>query len=202
MRTILLWLTALALIVALPAAAQNSNAPANQAERFVADNIRAGLAILNNAALDREAKSARFEQFLLGITDLDRIATFTLGNAAATPAQREAFTTAFRAYATATYRSYFQRYGGQSLAVTGSKANGPGDTIVHTRLSEAGSGNGQMVDFRVRTDGPRPLVLDIGIAGVWLALTQRDEFATFLARNGGDIGALTEHLNAVARSTG
>ena len=92
------------------------------------------------------------------------------------------------------------RYSGQSLTVTGSKANGPGDTIVHTRLVDPNGGAPLTVDFRVRTDGPRPLVIDIGIAGIWLALTQRDDFAAYLARNGGGIDALTAHLTEVAKS--
>lgn len=200
MRSALLWIFALVFAVATPAAAQNSNSTANPAERFVADNISAGLAILNNSATDRATRSARFEEFLLGITDLKRIATFTLGNAAATPAQRDAFTAAFQSYATAVYRSYFQGYGGQTLTVTGSVANGPGDTIVHTRLADANGGNPVAIDFRVRTDGPKPLVLDIGIAGIWLALTQRDDFVAFLAHNGGDVGALIQHLNSAAQS--
>jgi ABC-type transporter MlaC component len=56
------------------------------------------------------------------------------------------------------------------------------------------------VDFRVRTDGPKPVVIDIGISGVWLALTQHDDFAAFLARNNGNVDALTTHLLDVAKT--
>jgi phospholipid transport system substrate-binding protein len=199
MRAILLSLFAL-FLAAAPAAAQNAAGAANPAEQFVSSEIRAGLTILNDSTLSTEARAARFEDFLRGATDLKRIALFTLGDAAATPAQRDAFAIAFQAYASAVYRSYFQSYSGQSLAVTGSRANGPGDTIVHTRLADPNGGPPLAVDFRVRTDGPKPLVIDIGIAGIWLALTQRDDFAAFLARNHGDVDALTAHLNQVAKS--
>jgi phospholipid transport system substrate-binding protein len=183
---------------ALPAAAQD----ANPAEQFVSGRIRDGLAILNQTNLDADARSHAFEDFLLGATDLKRIALFTLGSAAssATPAQRDAFVAAFRTYATAVYRSYFQRYSGQSLTVTGSRANGPGDTIVRTTMVDPNGSGPLAVDFRVRTDGPKPLVIDIGISGVWLALTQHDDFAAFLARNNGDVDALTAHLLDVART--
>lgn len=197
MRAVLLCFFALVLAVA-PAAAQNAAAPANPAEQFVSSEIRTGLTILNDTTLSGTARAAKFEDFLRGATDLKRIALFTLGNAAATPTQRDAFVQAFQAYASAVYRSYFQSYSGQSLAVTGSQANGPGDTIVHTRLADPSGGVPLTVDFRVRTDGPRPLVIDIGIAGIWLALTQRDDFAAFLARSHGDVDALTAHLNDVA----
>jgi thioredoxin reductase (NADPH) len=48
--------------------------------------------------------------------------------------------------------------------------------------------------FRVRTDGARPVLVDLGVAGVWLALAQRDQFTTVLGQNNGDIKVLTAHL--------
>jgi phospholipid transport system substrate-binding protein len=197
MRAFLLSFFALFLAFA-PAQAQN----ANPAEQFVSDQIRTGLTILNDKSLSNEARTAKFGDFLRGATDLNRIAIFTLGDAAktATPAQRDAFTAAFNIYATAVYRSYFQNYSGQSLTVTGSHANAPGDTSVHTRLVDPNGGQPLAVDFRVRTDGAKPLVIDIGIAGIWLALTQHDDFAAFLSRNPGGVDALTAHLLDVAKS--
>ena len=195
MRAVLLSLFALLLGLA-PATAQT----ANPAEQFVSGQIRAGLSILNDNGLAPDARERKFEDFLLGATDLKRIAVFTLGNANTTPAQRDAFAAAFNDYATAVYRSYFQHYNGQSLSVAGSASNGPGDTIVHARMDDPNGGRPLAVDFRVRTDGPKPLVIDIGIAGIWLALTQRDDFAAFLARNGGNVDALTAHLGDVAKS--
>jgi len=53
------------------------------------------------------------------------------------------------------------------------------------------------VDFRVRTDGVKPLLVDVAVAGVWLALAQRDQFLATLAQNNGDIKVLTAHLQAL-----
>ena len=197
MRAVLLSFFALFLAFA-PAQAQSTN----PAEQFVAEQIRDGLTILNDKGLSADARSAKFGNFLAGATDLNRVAIFTLGDAArtATPAQRDAFTAAFNTYAVAVYRSYFQNYNGQSLTVTGSRANAPGDTTVHTRLVDPNGGAPLVVDFRVRTDGPKPLVIDIGVAGIWLALTQHDDFAAFLSRNSGGVDALTAHLNDVAKT--
>jgi phospholipid transport system substrate-binding protein len=196
MRPAVLSIFALMLLWAAPATAQS----ANPAEQFVSGNIRAGLTILNDSGANADTRASRFETFLLGATDIKRIALFTLGSANATPAQRDAFVAAFNNYAGAVYRSYFQNYSGQSLTVTGSSQNGPGDIVVHARLSGAGGANALPVEFRVRTDGPKPLVIDIGISGVWLALTQRDDFAAFLAKNNGDVTDLTAHLETVAKS--
>jgi ABC-type transporter MlaC component len=40
------------------------------------------------------------------------------------------------------------------------------------------------------------VLVDIAVAGVWLGLAERDEFASVLARSNGDIGALIGHLRA------
>lgn len=193
MRPIIALLLAFLLAAATPAAAQAT------AEQFVSGNIRAGLSILNDASLDAPARQARFEAFLLDNTDLDRIGLFTLGNAQATPAQRDAFLAAFRNYALASYRTYFRSYNGQTLQVIGSRQNAPGDTIVRTLLSD--SSGILPVDFRVRTDGAKPVIIDVGIVGVWLAVTQRDDFAAFLARNNGDVAGLTAYLSTKASTS-
>jgi ABC-type transporter MlaC component len=50
------------------------------------------------------------------------------------------------------------------------------------------------IDFRVRTDQAKPVLVDVGVAGVWLALAQRDQIQSVLAQNNGDINALIAHL--------
>ena len=48
----------------------------------------------------------------------------------------------------------------------------------------------------LRTDGAKPVLVDLAVSGVWLALAQRDEFLSVLAQNNGDIKALSTHLRA------
>ena len=52
---------------------------ANPAEEFVQDNIHKGLEILNNKQPAADQRRDQFEGFLLGLTDMKRIADFTLG---------------------------------------------------------------------------------------------------------------------------
>ncbi len=54
-------------------------AAASGAEAFVQSNVSKGLAILNNKAISTEQRRQQFEQFILGLTDMRRIANFTLG---------------------------------------------------------------------------------------------------------------------------
>jgi phospholipid transport system substrate-binding protein len=182
------------LFLALPVRAQSTDAQA-----FIATNIASAFAILDDAALTAEARAAKLETHLLALTDLPRVATFTLGSAIASPAQREAFVAAFRDYALASWRTQFLLFRGGTMTVTGSRLNAPGDVVVRTQLRD-GSGLEVPLEFRVRTDGPKPLIVDIGFAGIWLALTQRDDFAAALARNGGNVEALTTNLSARAAS--
>jgi phospholipid transport system substrate-binding protein len=170
---------------------------ANPAEDFVSGNVQAGFDILNDQAISAAQRRERFASFLIGLTDVKRVALFLLGRYAATvsPSDLDAYVAAYQDYVLAVYQSYFARYAGQSLHVTASRERAPGDYVVTTNL--VGSGAAPMeVDFRVRTDGAKPVLVDLGIAGVWLALAQRDEFLAVMAQNNGDIKALTAHLRA------
>ena len=179
-------------------------AAGNVAESFVQDNIQRGLNILNNRGLSPDQRRSQFQAFLLGLTDMNRIADFTLGQyrRGASPADVAAFDAAFQNYATAVYQSYFDKYKGQSLKVTGSQALAPDDFIVHTDFVDPNDHSGQpplVIDFRVRTNTGKPVVTDFSVAGIWLALEQRDQFTSFLGQNGGNIAVLDSHLNDLAK---
>lgn len=191
-------LLAFAPLAVTPAAA------AAPAEQFVADNIHKGLDILNNKGLSVDQRRIQFEQFLVGLTDINRIAVFTLGNyrRQMSEADQKAFDAAFQNYAVAVYQSYFAKYAGQTLKVTGSQERAPGDVIVSTVLIDPNDHAGQQpaeVDFRVRTDGGKSVVTDFAYSGIWLALAERDQFTAFLGQNGGNAQLLIAHLNELAK---
>jgi len=177
---------------------------ASPAENYVQDNIHKGLDLLNNRALSTEQRRSQFETFLLGLTDMKRIADFTLGQYRrnASPADIAAFDAAFQSYAVAVYQSYFERYKGQTLKVTGSQTLAPDDFVVATQLLDPNDHSGQpplVVEFRVRTNTGNPVVTDFAVAGIWLALEERDQFTSFLGQNGGNIAMLDSHLNDLAK---
>lgn len=188
-RNLLLSAGALMVCIASPAWA------ANPAEAFVSGNIQAGFDILNDPAASAGQRRERFAAFLLGLTDVRRVALFMLGRYAdgASQADLDAYVAAYQDHVQAVYQSYFARYAGQSLHVMSSRERAPGDYVVTTNLTSNGAAPME-VDFRVRTDGPRPLLLDIGVAGLWLAPAQQAEFLSVLAQNNGDIKALSAHL--------
>ena len=168
---------------------------ANPAEDFVASNIQAGFDILNDKSLSADARKTRFASFLLGLTDVKRVALFLLGKyaAALSPADIDAYIAAYQDYVLAVYQSYFARYAGQSLKVVSSRERAAGDFVVTTQMTGANAAPIE-IDFRVRTDGAKPVLVDLGVAGIWLALAQREQFNAVLASNNGDVKALISNL--------
>jgi phospholipid transport system substrate-binding protein len=198
-RAVLAALLSLTALAAAPASA------ATPAESFVQTNVQKGLAILNNKGLSEDQKRVQFQSFLLGLTDMKRIANFTLGvyRRSASPQDQDEFAAAFQAYAIAVYQSYFAKYSGQSLRVTGSTEKSPGDTIVQTQLIDPNDHSGKQpleVDFRVLTDNGKNVVVDFSVGGIWLAIEERDQFSGFLGQNGGNIQTLIKHLGDLAKT--
>jgi phospholipid transport system substrate-binding protein len=203
MRRALLILAVLAaapLLTAKPAAAAQ-----NVAESFVDDNIHKGLDILRDKRLNTVQRRDQFETLLLGLVDVRRIAVFTLGQyrRTAPPDDVEAFVGAFKNYAAAAYQSYFAKYTNQTLKVIGSTERSPTDFIVQTQLADPGSSQPPAeVDFRVRTDTGKPVLVDVAYQGIWLSLEQRDQFVSFLGQNNGDVRILIGHLSELAVNLG
>jgi phospholipid transport system substrate-binding protein len=198
-RTLLFSAALVPLLAASPALAVNA------AESFVDDNIHKGLDILRDKRLNTTQRRDQFETLLLGLVDVRRIALFTLGQyrRSAPPEDVDAFVNAFKNYATAAYQSYFSKYTNQTLKVIGSTERNPTDFIVQTQLIDASSSQAPAeVDFRVRTDTGKPVLVDVAYQGVWLSLEQRDQFVAFLGQNNGNVRTLIAHLSELAVNLG
>jgi phospholipid transport system substrate-binding protein len=190
-------LLALAAVVALamPFAAARAATPA---EEFVQNNVQKGLTILNGNG-SKEQKREEFRNFLLKLTDLKRIADYTLGPVknSTSPADLAAFEDAFREYAFAVYESEFQKYSGQTLKVTGSIQRKTDDYLVTTVLIDPHapkSSDPITVDFRIFGTPGHFTVGDITVLGLDLAITEQDDFTSFLSQNNNSVKALTANL--------
>jgi len=199
-RAMLVSAAALPLLQAGAAAAAG-----NVAETFVDENIHKGLSILSDKKLTLTQRRDQFETLLLGLVDVRRIALFTLGQyrRSAPPEDVEAFVNAFKNYATAAYQSYFAKYTDQTLKVTGSTKRNDTDFIVQTLLVDPNSSQQPSeVDFRVRTDTGKPVLVDVAYQGIWLSLEERDQFVAFLGQNNGNVRTLIAHLSELAVNLG
>lgn len=192
-RHLLIGASALTVSFSLPVAASNP------AEDFVSGNILKGFDILNDASAGPAERRARFATFLLGLSDVRRVALFLIGPYAdkAQPADIDDYVAAYREYLMSVYQAYFALYAGQSLRVVSSREHAPGDYVVTTQMT---GGQAMPIDFRVRTDGAAPLLLDVAVGGVWLASAQRAQFTSVLAQNNGDVKALSANLRRNAHT--
>ena len=73
------FLTATFVAATLLASGGGALAASPPAETFVQANVQVGLALLNNHTTTAAQKREQFEHFILGLTDMKRIAKFTLG---------------------------------------------------------------------------------------------------------------------------
>ena len=183
-----------------PGVARAQPARDPSAEAFVGQEAQQALNILNGGG-SISAKKSEFRQFVNQAADVGRITRFVLGRYArfVTPAQYAAFSAAFRDYADSVYETRLGQYRGESLRVTGSKVHTPTDVVVGTEVVGGASGRHDAVSWRVQkgADG-NWRVVDVNVAGVWLAITEQQDFVSTLNNNRGDIDVLINQLRTRA----
>lgn len=185
-----------ALVLAAPARAAADDAAA---KAFIQTNIDKGIAVLKDKSLSPADQRGQVRTLLSRLLDTRKIGLFALGAArtAAAPADLDNYVAAFNDFMIGSYVTRLDGYGGQSLKVTGVIDHAPGDFVVTSVLvdpANPGDPDPVRVDFRVLDEGARLAIVDASIAGVWLGLAQRDDFAGFLGRHGGSVPNLTAHL--------
>lgn len=179
---------------ALLAFGTTTSAYANpDAESLTQHLIDQGVQILR-ASNDPQRKT-KFRDFITQYADVRKTARFTLGNYArsSAPADVDAFVDAFKDYAIAIYEAQLEKYKGESLKVVGSLDNKPGDYIVKT-IVDGPSKDPLRIDFRLSGANSQYKFYDISVEGAWLAISQQEQFKTFLEQNRGSVPALTADL--------
>ena len=171
---------------------------ADAAESFVETRIEAGQAILKDPLLVVDRRQKQFRDFLLSITDMRRVALFTVGPYARGASEPDiaSFVAAFTEFSVNFYERALDSYAGQTVRVTGSARRSADDAIVNAEVVErSGKTPPLKIAFRVRkNDGGDPVLTDLQVEGAWLALNQRAEFMSFLQQHHGDIAQLSQEL--------
>jgi phospholipid transport system substrate-binding protein len=190
---------AAALILAPAAALAQSRAHGDmEAESFVQNQASRVLTVLNDRSMGLEAKKAAFRTMIDQVADVPRITSFVLGRyrRIVTPAQYSAFAAVFREYADNVYESRLGQYSGQTLKVTGSVVRQPGDVVVTSEVGGGGGGAPTTVNWRViRGADGRYKAVDVQVEGVWLAITEQQDFVSTLDNHNGDINVLINQLS-------
>ena len=184
---------------ARPALAQGPREP--QAEQFVQTRAQRVISVLADKNQSVAQKKATFHQGIDELADVPKVTNFVLGKYARTitPDQRQRFAAAFRVYAESVYQNRISDYHGETLKVTGSTVRKPGDVIVNTTISGGQLGQPVQVSWRVLGSGTAWKVVDVQFKGVWLAITQQQDFVSTIDNAGGNIDVLTGQLQRDAQ---
>ena len=174
------------------------------AENFIQESIGRGYEILNSTTLSDEERAAQFRNYMLVLTDMRRIALFTLGPYAnrASPIETDSFVEAFTDYAVAVYEVLLSKYKAQTLTVVASIDRSADDSVVIANVSDPVNPNAPIIKvaLRVRSSANGdPIIIDIQVEGVWLAINQRADFTSYLQQHAGNVPDLTTYLERQAR---
>ena len=167
-----------------------------QAEQFVTVEGQKVLSILSDRNRSRSDETNAFRALVDEIVDVPRVTNFVLGKYARTitPAQRQRFATVFRQFAQNVYESRLGDYRGEKIKVNGSVVRKPGDVIVNTSVFGGQLSQPVPVSWRLAGGGTSWKIVDVQVKGVWLAITQQQDFVSTIDNAGGNVDVLINQL--------
>ena len=128
--------------------------------------------------------------------DFPRIAQFTLGShwRMVSDDQKQQYLAAFQAYMVKYYWSQFSSFNAADFKVTKQRDSGSTFTVVSTEIDRSANQPPIAADWTVAKIGDGFKITDVSISGISQLLTYRDQFASTLDRNGGNVAALIDLL--------
>lgn len=160
--------------------------------KFVQELGDKAISLLANKELPIADKEAQFRQMLSDTFDLPTIARFVIGRSwqTATPEQQKEYMSLFESLVVKTYSDSFALYTGEGFKVRTVVPENDKDSIVNSDITHPDGSAPTTVSWRIRTKGEKMGIIDVVVEGVSMSLTQRQEYASVIQRNGGDIEAL------------
>ena len=190
------------LLAAIPALlAMPAHADASDAARELVVKLGRQMTEVANSAGSADDRRAAFEKLLDGAADVEAIARFCLGRfwRTATPDQQRDYTKLFRTVLLRNITGKAGEYKGVVMEV--GKAQPREDDIAVSSIVNRPGNAPNKVDWIVTATGA-PRLIDVVAEGTSLRLTQRSDYASFLASHGNNIQALIDALKAQAAAPG
>jgi phospholipid transport system substrate-binding protein len=161
------------------------------------------------AAVAAQAKSspagrARLSQFVDRVADVNAVGRFCLGRywRSATPAQQQQFMQAFHQVLVNSVANRLGDYEGGTARVIIARPVQSADGInVATTVERPGAAPVH-VTWVVSMETGSPKIVDVIAEGMSMRLTQRSDYASFLARNNNNLDALIQALQRQAAASG
>ena len=157
----------------------------NRASKLLSENIT------------KEEKIEKLKQIARDTVDIRGIGLYTLGKARKNlnDNEKSIYSERFEKYFLKSFSSRLAEYTNPEIDVFAKQVLNKNYTIVNSLLKATSERPEIKIDWRIYTKNPdEPLIRDLIIEGLSLARTQKEEFASVLSSNDGDINALFKIL--------
>lgn len=176
---------------AIPVLVAAKDTPAGQ---FIQGVGNQAISIIADKELTPEERTAKYEQILRSAFDMQTIGHFVLGNhwASATPEQQAEYSRLFEGLMIKIYGDRLSFYSGERFEVKNVQPDpNTQDLIVSSEVAQPKGAQSTKIDWRVRQSEHNKLaVIDVSVEGVSQSVTQKQEYASILKNNGGNVDAL------------
>ena len=163
-----------------------------QPDVFVQSTVNRASQILSEN-LTKNEKINRLKIIAKETVDIKAVGYYSLGSARKNlnETQKQKYSELFEAYFLKSFSSRLAEYTNPEIQVNGKEVLNKNYTIVNSVLIATSERPEVKIDWRVYTKNPEnPLIRDLIIEGLSLARTQKEEFASILSSNDGDINSL------------
>jgi phospholipid transport system substrate-binding protein len=186
-RSLLGALAALPVLVAAPFA-QAQVAP-DAAKAFISQSGQQLVNIVNSNASESQ-KADQLRQLVDQIVAVDQVGNYVLGRYqnVVTPAQHSQYLALFHQLLSYNITYQIKAYVGVTFTVNSASVMG-NDTIVDTTITRPGQAPAD-VGWAVDEIDGSPKIVDVIVAGTSLRITERNDYASVVTSNGGQISAL------------
>ena len=174
-----------------------SNANSLEPDIFVQSTVNRASQILSEN-ITKDEKINKLKLIAIDTVDIKGVGFYSLGSARKKldDKQKTKYAELFESYFLKSFSSRLAEYTNPEINVLGKKVLNENYTIVNSLLIATSERPEVKIDWRVYTKNPdNPQIRDLIIEGLSLARTQKEEFASILNSNDGNINALFKVLD-------
>ena len=145
----------------------------------------------------KEFKTKKLSEMALKTVDIKGVAYYSIGKyrKSLNEEQLNKYLSLFEKYFLKSFTSRLTDYSDPKIDVVGTEVLNPKYTIVKSVLLATDKKPEVKIEWRVYTKNPdKPLIRDLIIEGLSLARTQKEEFASVIESNNGDVTKLFDTL--------
>ena len=169
---------------------------------FVQSTVNRASQILSKN-ISKEQKIDQLKSIAKETVDIKGVGFYSLGSTRKTlnDDQKKQYLFLFESYFLKSFSSRLSEYTNPEIDVRSKEVLNKNYTIVNSILVATENRPEVKIDWRIYTKNPsNPLIRDLIIEGLSLARTQKEEFASILNSNDGDINALFKTLEEFSKN--